>query len=149
SAGLCMPCSSLWYAEGATILVCECGGSRWLRKSPVDRRESSPGAKTALDAVISPKLSGGDSSGAICPSRGSRAAGQGCPAQPAPWTTGRRPGPKSLELAGQLGAQTQHRLGVQLRDARLGDAEHFADLSERQVLVVVEGDDQLLPFGQR
>src|SRR5919206_830235 len=45
-------------------------------------------------------------------------------------------------------AQPQHGLRVQLADARLGDAEDLADLSKRQVLVVVEGDDELLAFGQ-
>src|SRR5579859_4527826 len=54
-----------------------------------------------------------------------------------------------LELVDQLGAQPQHRLGVQLRDARLGDPEHLADLPEGEVLVVVEGDHELLPLGKR
>ena len=47
-----------------------------------------------------------------------------------------------------LRAQPQHRLGVQLRDARLGHAEDLADLAQRQVLVVVEGDHELLALGQ-
>ncbi len=38
---------------------------------------------------------------------------------------------------------------MQLGDARLGDAEHLADLAQGEVLVVVEGDDQLLALGQR
>ena len=37
---------------------------------------------------------------------------------------------------------------MQLRDARLGDAEHLADLAQRQLLVVVERDDELLALGQ-
>src|SRR5919197_792467 len=37
-------------------------------------------------------------------------------------------------------AEPQDRLGVQLRDARLGHAEDLADLAQREVLVVVEGD---------
>src|SRR3954454_798824 len=45
-------------------------------------------------------------------------------------------------------AQPQHGLGVQLRDARLGHVEHLADLAQGQVLVVVEGDDELLALGQ-
>ena len=38
---------------------------------------------------------------------------------------------------------------MQLGDARLGHAEDLADLSQRQVLVVVEGDHELLALGQR
>ena len=37
---------------------------------------------------------------------------------------------------------------MELRDARLGDPEHFADLAQRQVLVVVERDHELLALGQ-
>src|SRR5919112_3221357 len=48
----------------------------------------------------------------------------------------------------QAGAKAQHGLRVQLADARLGDAEDLADLSERQVLVVVERHDELLALGQ-
>src|SRR3954451_13598670 len=51
-------------------------------------------------------------------------------------------------LLAQTGPQTEHRLGVQLRDARLGNAEHLADLAQGQVLVVIEGDDELLALGQ-
>src|SRR3954447_32040 len=45
--------------------------------------------------------------------------------------------------------QPQHRFGVQLGDARLRDAEHFTDLSQRQVLVVVQGDHELFALRQR
>ena len=45
-------------------------------------------------------------------------------------------------------AQPQHGLRVQLRDARLGDAEDLADLAQGEVLVVVEGDHELLALGQ-
>src|SRR5579884_891208 len=55
----------------------------------------------------------------------------------------------SVQLVGQLGAQAQHGLGVQLGDARLGDPEHLADLAQGQVLVVVEGHHELLALGQR
>ena len=37
---------------------------------------------------------------------------------------------------------------MQLGDARLGHAEHLADLAQGQVLVVVEGDHELLALGQ-
>jgi hypothetical protein len=37
---------------------------------------------------------------------------------------------------------------VELRDPGLGDAEHLADLAERQLLVVVQRDDELLPLRQ-
>ena len=37
---------------------------------------------------------------------------------------------------------------MQLRDARLGDPEHLADLAEGQLLVVVERDDELLALGR-
>ena len=53
-----------------------------------------------------------------------------------------------FDFALQAGLQPQHGLGVQLRDARLGDAEDLSDLSEGQVLVVVERDHQLLALGQ-
>src|SRR6478672_458952 len=44
--------------------------------------------------------------------------------------------------------EPKDRLRVELRDARLGDAEHLADLAQGQLLVVVEGDDELLALGQ-
>jgi hypothetical protein len=37
---------------------------------------------------------------------------------------------------------------VQLRDARLGDPEHLADLAEGEVLEVVERDHERLPLGE-
>src|SRR6185369_7572795 len=52
-------------------------------------------------------------------------------------------------VALEAGLQPQDGLGVQLGDARLGDAEHLADLSQGQVLVVVEGDHELLALRQR
>src|SRR6185312_6255836 len=74
--------------------------------------------------------------------KGSRRACQVCPAS--------RPGPPLFARLGevvvavlaQARAQAQDGLRVQLRDARLGHAEHFADLAQRQVLVVVEGDHE-------
>ena len=45
--------------------------------------------------------------------------------------------------------QVEHRLGVDLRHAALGDAEHLADLGKRETLVVVEGQDQLSRSGRR
>src|SRR4029077_10640549 len=50
--------------------------------------------------------------------------------------------------AGQAGLQAQDRLRVQLGDARLGHAQHLADLAQSQLFVVVERDDQLLALGQ-
>src|SRR6266511_2967593 len=35
---------------------------------------------------------------------------------------------------------------MQLRDPRLGDAQYLTDLAQGQLLVVVERDDELLPF---
>src|SRR5215216_2894303 len=55
---------------------------------------------------------------------------------------------RGRDRAGQARFQAQHRLGVQLGDARFGDAEHLSDLAESQVFVVVERDDELLPLGQ-
>ena len=46
------------------------------------------------------------------------------------------------------GLQAQDRLRVELRHARLGDPEHLPDLTERELLVVVERDDELLPLGE-
>ena len=37
---------------------------------------------------------------------------------------------------------------MKLRDPRFGDAEHLADLAEGQLLVVVEGDHELLALGE-
>src|SRR5215217_6671706 len=54
--------------------------------------------------------------------------------------------PQVVSLQPRL--QAQHGLGVQLGDARLGDAEDFPDLPEGQVLVVVERDHELLALGQ-
>src|ERR1700754_3073779 len=65
-----------------------------------------------------------------------------------------RAGPRARRRAGallgfeQARAKAQDGLRVQLGDARLGDAEDLADLAQRQVLVVVERDDQLLALGQ-
>src|SRR5215208_6289729 len=53
-----------------------------------------------------------------------------------------------LMLTREAGLQAQDRLRVQLRDARLGDPEHLADLPQGQLLVVVERDDDLLALGQ-
>src|SRR4051794_25449493 len=50
--------------------------------------------------------------------------------------------------AGEPRLEPQDRLGVQLRDARLRDAEHLADLAQGQLLVVVERDDELLALGE-
>src|SRR3954452_10560659 len=52
------------------------------------------------------------------------------------------PGRQTARSAGEIRAEGEDRLGVDLRDARLGDAEDLADLPQGQVLVVVEGDDQ-------
>src|SRR3954447_14922932 len=45
--------------------------------------------------------------------------------------------------------QAQDGLRMQLGDARFRHAEDLADLSQRQVLVVVEGDHELLALGER
>ena len=45
-------------------------------------------------------------------------------------------------------AQPDHRGGVHLRDAGLGDAEHAADLGEGHALVVVEDDDDALALAE-
>src|SRR5581483_5853258 len=44
--------------------------------------------------------------------------------------------------------EPEDRLRVELGDARLGDAEHLADLAQGQLLVVVERHDELLALGQ-
>src|SRR5215208_3399997 len=58
----------------------------------------------------------------------------------------RRTLPEVVALEAAL--QPQHGLRVQLRDARLGDAEDLADLAQGQVLVVVERDHELLTLRQ-
>jgi hypothetical protein len=52
-------------------------------------------------------------------------------------------------LFSQLRAQLQDGLGVHLTDAALGNAQHLADLGERQAFVVVQRHHDLLAFGQR
>src|SRR5258705_12410760 len=46
------------------------------------------------------------------------------------------------------GAQANDRLGVQLAGARLGHAEHVADLAERVVLLVIETQERLQSLGE-
>src|ERR687889_276909 len=82
------------------------------------------------------------------------------PAPPPPfvaWDPAPGPGPARTSSAGprggsgdvgELGAQVEDRLGVQLADAALGHAEDAADVGEGQALEVVEADDDLLPLGQ-
>ena len=55
---------------------------------------------------------------------------------------------RAAHAAGEAGLEAQHRLRVQLRDARLRDADHLADLAEGELLVVVERDDELLALRQ-
>src|SRR5215216_851125 len=61
-----------------------------------------------------------------------------------PLRVGRRPG----RPAAEPGLQAEDRLRVELRDTGLGDAEHLPDLAERELLVVVERDDELLSLGE-
>src|SRR4051812_24848522 len=68
---------------------------------------------------------------------------------PLPRAEGRRLPSVAQVVPLQPRLEPQHRLGVQLGDARLGDAEDLADLPQGQVLVVVEGDHELLALGQR
>src|SRR3954451_12697754 len=49
---------------------------------------------------------------------------------------------------GELGAQVEDGLGVQLTDTALGHAEDAADVGQRESLEVVEADHDLLPLGQ-
>ena len=58
-------------------------------------------------------------------------------------------GPGAAERRSEPRLQAQDRLRVELRDARLRHAEYFADLPERELLVVVERDDELLALRQR
>src|SRR5215207_6848153 len=59
------------------------------------------------------------------------------------------PGLVAQVVALQAALEPQHRLRVQLRDAGLGHAEDLTDLAQRQVLVVVERDHELLALRQR
>src|SRR6185312_6673460 len=56
--------------------------------------------------------------------------------------------PRSAAPAGKSCAQPEHRLPVDLADARLAHAEHRADLLQVQLLFVVQRHHQLLAFGQ-
>src|SRR3954470_22076700 len=49
---------------------------------------------------------------------------------------------------GELRAQVEDGLGVQLTDTALGHAEDAADVGQRESLEVVEADHDLLPLGQ-
>src|SRR4051794_13610630 len=68
---------------------------------------------------------------------------------PLPRTEGRRLPSVPQVVSLQPGLESQHGLRVQLGDARLRDPEDLADLPQGQVLVVVEGDHELLALGQR
>src|SRR3954454_2064041 len=74
-------------------------------------------------------------------------AARGMPS-PLPRTEGGRLPSVPQVVSLQPGLQAQHGLGVQLGDAGLGDAEDLPDLPERQVLVVVERDHELLALRQ-
>src|SRR5690242_14241938 len=52
------------------------------------------------------------------------------------------------EVARERLLQPQHRLRVELRDTRLGEPEHGADLLHGELLAVVEAHDELLALGQ-
>src|SRR4051794_12856147 len=61
--------------------------------------------------------------------------------------TGKLPSvPQVVSLQARL--EPQHRLRMQLGDARLGHAEDLADLAQGEVLVVVERDHELLALGR-
>src|SRR5471030_2481724 len=53
--------------------------------------------------------------------------------------------PVSTDLR-EVRAQAENSLGVQLRDARFRDAQHLSDFAQREVLVVVKSDYELLPL---
>src|SRR3712207_2401970 len=74
------------------------------------------------------------------------AAAWGMPGPPPSWWRGEATAARLVPhvLGLQPGLQAQDGLRVELGDPRLGDAEDLADLPEGQVLVVVEGDDELL-----
>jgi hypothetical protein len=78
-----------------------------------------------------------------------RSGASGAPLQPSPGSSG-----AVLEwhppLAGvlHLGSELEHRLGMHLADARLGDAQDLPDLGQGEALVAVEGDDDLLALAE-
>src|SRR5207249_2106831 len=67
-----------------------------------------------------------------------------CPPTPA----GLFGGGRAYLHAREARAQAKDGLRVKLGDARLGDAQHVADLTQGQLLVVVERDHDLLALGQ-
>src|SRR6476661_3047130 len=80
-----------------------------------------------------------------------RAAAQALLPRPRPRLTGSAACAPSTEGSGdvgEVGAQVEHGLGVQLADAALGHAEDATDVGQRQTLEVEEADDDLLPLGQ-
>ncbi len=112
------------------------------RAEPVDRAGLEQHRLVQARLAAAPVPDQGDIANPVCGLV--RHATEGTPAGRQN-STGINTGQAALEA----GLQPHHGLGVQLRDARLGDAEHLADLAQGEVLVVVEGDDELLALGQR
>src|SRR5689334_3425272 len=83
--------------------------------------------------------------------RCSEGPGYGCSRTPAcrrpgpPRESGRAARPDLLEV-GELAAELEHCLGVELADPALGDSEHLADLGQCQTFEVVQRDHDLLPL---
>ena len=105
------------------------------------RRRRSQAALTPRPRTASPRA------GSSCRSPGAR-SGRHCESGLRPYEAHNEGRPAGAKTCLQRGLQPHHGLGVQLGDARLGDAEHLADLAQGEVLVVVERDDQLLALGQ-
>src|SRR3546814_7568271 len=58
------------------------------------------------------------------------------------------PGDSGDVCVGKMTAQRQRGASVQLADPRLGHPENGADLGQRELLEVVERQDDLVPLGQ-
>src|SRR3954471_18314210 len=85
---------------------------------------------------------------AACGMPGTPLSSEICPRRERYRSPGASVGLLAEVVALQAGLQAQHGLRVQLGDARLGHAKDLSDLAQRQVLVVVERDHELLALGQ-
>src|SRR5579859_5808195 len=86
--------------------------------------------------------------GRVRPRERPREAVAARPALPPPSSGEARLEGRACGRPGEAGLEAEDRLRMRLGDARLGDAEHLADLAQSQLLVVVERDDELLALGE-
>src|SRR5207244_5138973 len=150
------PCHSRWQTDAASDI--------WRRCSSSSQSDTVEPASTVPSRFVAPAWKSIASTSEVFPvprwptaatlriCDGSTAAMRAFPPYEGGWPAGliRRSclGGRADGSPREPCLQAQNRLGVQLRNARLGDAEDLADLAQRQLLIVVERDDELLALGQ-